>query len=331
MVKKILVTLSVILIGISMAIYFGLKGTIKSPFVKTDSDVVVIDANGDTFYSVLYENEDKFKNKIYFKIYNKIKDMSISVVKGEYEFPSNITLVELLDALEHGTYNKSIKRVTIPEGYTIEQIGKVLEKNNIITAKEFLKACDEYELPEYIEFNPIVFYDLEGYLFPDTYFIKEGTSGKSIINMMLKRFENVISEIEEENNITIDKKDLSDIVIKASMIEKEVRVDKEKPIVASVINNRLEKGMPLQLDATVLYALREHKTSVTIADTKVKSLYNTYYVTGLPCGAIGSPGKNSIVAAVLPDKTDYLYYMTKDGLNHKFFKDYSSFLEYKNS
>lgn len=331
MIKKIGTICILLMMSISMALYFGYKGAIINPLNKTKEDTIILEAKGGTFYSVMIDNEDKFKNLFFLRIYNKLNKISISVMDGKYEVPSDISLPSLLEALENGTYNKSIKKITIPEGYTVEQIADVLDSNNIIEYDEFIKACNDYELPEYIKFSSKVRYDLEGYLFPDTYFIKEGSSGKDIISIMLKRFEEILAQIESECGIDIDYENLNDIIIKASMIEKEVRKKEEKFLVSSVIDNRIEEKMPLQIDATVLYALGEHKSKVTIADTKVQSLYNTYYIKGMPIGPISNPGKDSIIAAFKPEKTKYLYYMTKDGLNHEFFEDYVSFLKYKNS
>lgn len=331
MIKKIGTICIVLMMSVSMALYFGYKGAIINPLSKTSDDTVVLEAKNGTFYSVMVNNEDKFKSLFFLRIYNKLNKVSISVIDGRYEIPSDISLPALLDALENGTYNKSIKKITVPEGYTIEQIAKVLDTSNIIDYDDFIEACNDYELPDYIKFSTKVRYDLEGYLFPDTYYIKEGSSGEAIITMMLKRFEEILSQVENECGVDIDYEDLNNIIIKASMIEKEVKKKEEKFLVSSVIDNRIDEKMPLQIDATVLYALGEHKSKVTIADTKIQSLYNTYYIKGLPIGPISNPGKDSIIAAIKPEKTKYLYYMTKDGLNHKFFEDYISFLKYKNS
>lgn len=331
MLKKVLATVCLFILVLGIVFHFSYKGIISRPLVSDKSGVVTIEANGETFYSVMHNNEDSFKSLFFLKIYNKLNKVSINVIKGVYEFPGDINLAELLSALEDGKYNTSIKKVTIPEGYTIKQIAKVLESNNIIDSEDFIEACENYPLPDYIKRDRRRNYALEGYLFPDTYFFREGISGENIISVMLNRFEAILKEVENETGIKIKEDEIDDVVNKASIIEKEVKLDSEKSMVSSVIDNRINKKMPLQIDATVIYALGEHKNSLTISDTKVQSLYNTYYVSGLPVGPISNPGKESIKAAISPEESDYIYYMTKDGVNHKFFVEYSDFIKYKNS
>ena len=115
----------------------------------------------------------------------------------------------------------------------------------------------------------------------------------------------------------------------ASIVEKEARVDEDRPYIASVINNRLEKNMRLQIDATVLYALGQHKDRLVLQDLKIDSPYNTYKVNGLTPGAICSPGKESIEAALNPSNTDYLYYVLQDSKKHYFTNNYQDFLKAK--
>ena len=148
--------------------------------------------------------------------------------------------------------------------------------------------------------------------------------------MMLNRFEGVISEIQSELGITIPKEEYEKYVIVASMVEKEARDDSERAEIASVIYNRLQKGMPLQIDATVLYALGEHKDTLLYKDLKVDSPYNTYKIKGLPVGPICNPGKPSLLAAIKPAKTDYIYYLLNPSNNkHYFTNNYEDFLAKK--
>lgn len=331
MFLKIIVSLFLIsLIGVFF-VFKSYKSTLNNPLVDVDGDFVTINANKGTLSGVIYENEDLFKGKIFIKIYNRLNNVSINVKKGVYEIPKDSSLSDIISFLESGKYNTSVVNVTIPEGYTIDKIADVLDNKEIIAKDEFLAGCKDYKIPSFISVNSDKRYLLEGYLFPDTYRLEKGMSANTIIDIMLKRFNDVIKEIEKENNITIKEEDMEDIVIKASMIERETRYDNEKPLVASVINNRLKINMKLQIDATVLYAMGEHKDKLYISDLKYKSPYNTYYVSGLPVGAISNPGKESLKAAVMPEDSNYLYYMTKDGTTHKFFDNYNDFIKYKNS
>ena len=146
---------------------------------------------------------------------------------------------------------------------------------------------------------------------------------------MLERFNTAIKEIEKENNIVIKNEDIDKIITIASMIEKEASEDIDRPLISSVIYNRLEKGMKLQLDATVLYALGEHVDVVLNRHLEVDSPYNTYKYSGLPIGPIASPGIECIKAALLPAKTDNLYYILQKDGTHYFTKSYEDFLAKK--
>lgn len=304
--------------------------TLKHP-IKTGAENNIIVANQNTLSSVLKENHNKFVSSTCIKIYSKIKKVSITIKLGTYEFPEDITLEDMISSLKTGKYNTSIKTVTIPEGYTIEQIGEALEKKEIISSDDFIQACKEYPLPDYVSDNSKKRYALEGFLFPDTYEFQKGVNGDTVVKTMLSRFEQIIKSIENEQGIEIKTTDLEEYIIKASIIEREVVTKSEKPIVSSVIENRLKINMPLQIDATVLYAMGTHKDKTTINDTKTASPYNTYYIHGLPVGAISNPGKDSIESALMPEDTDYIFYMSKDGKTHKFFTNGTDFTNYKNS
>lgn len=331
--KKFLIYLILwfmIAVGVIVAPVLMYKSIVNRP-LNSESETVVINATSGTFSGVIAENEESFRGRIFIKIYNKLNKISISVKKGTYEFPSNIKLNELISSLENGSYNTSIVKVTIPEGYTLEQIATLLEEKEIVNKDNFITACENYNFPDYIKVNSNKRYTLEGYLFPDTYIFEKNTSPDTIIKTMLSRFEEIVSQIESENDIKVSYSDYERMVIKASIIEREVSKNDEKPLVSSVIENRLKINMKLQIDATVLYAMGYHKDKLYLKDLKHASPYNTYYKEGLPVGPISNPGKDSLVAALLPIESDYLYYMTKDGVNHKFFKTYEDFLKYKNS
>ncbi len=298
---------------------------VKSPFKVKENYLVNVE-NGDTFYKVLNKLSDKdlIFNANFIKIYVKGKKIDLTTKPGKYLVNKNTSLEEFIYMLNKG--NKELEvQVTIPEGYTVEQIAKLLDDKKLVKKDEFLKKCNEYKLPEYIKVEKNIKYPLEGYLFPDTYQFKKDTSAEKIIDTMVKRMEKVLEEIKNETGIEI--KDVQQKVIMASLIEKEARVDSDRSKIASVIENRLKKDMKLQIDATVLYALGKHKEVVTIKDTKIESPYNTYYVKGLPVGPICSPGKESLVATVKPEKTDYLFYLYKKDASkeHYFTNNYEDF------
>lgn len=199
----------------------------------------------------------------------------------------------------------------------------------MISKEEFLKAVKEYNAPSYIKKNSERKYQLEGFLFPDTYEFEKDISGEEIIERMLLRFEEVISEIEQATGKKIDKNNLDDIVTMASIVEKEAERDDERGKVASVFYNRIEQHTKFQSCATVLYALGYHKAEVSNEDIKVNSPYNTYKVDGLPIGPIACPGKASLNAAINPEKTNYLFFISNDDGTHTFTDNDKEFMRLK--
>lgn len=328
MKKLILSLILVMLIGMGVGGFIVFRA-INHPF-STDEAITVEVKQGDSLLSIVekLKKDEKLNNYIVTKFYLKLKARSITLSKGTYVVNGDSTLNEFLDVLSKD--GLSVK-VTIPEGYDIEKIADKLQEADIISKEDFINAVNEYELPDYIKKDEGERYALEGYLYPETYTFSKGAKGKEIIDVMLAQFNKVLDEIQLENDIVIREESIEKIITKASMIEKESRVDKDRPIISSVIDNRDRIGMKFQLDATVLYALGEHKEKVYNKDTEVKSPYNTYYVTGYPVGAIASPGKKSIEAALMPAKTDYKFYLLKtDGSNEHYFTDnYDDFLKKK--
>jgi len=253
----------------------------------------------------------------------------VSAKAGGYSFSRDITLNSFVDYLKDGIKDDRPVKVTIPEGYDVEHIAGELDKKGIIGRKEFLSSCRNYRYPEFITADMKRRYVLEGYLFPDTYKFLKGTSGDIIIETMLNRFSQVMSEIEKENNKEFSNKELDRVVTMASIIEKEVEKPDERPKAASVFYNRLRKGMKLQSCATVLYALNVHKDKLYYKDLEVKSPFNTYIVNGLPEGPISNPGRGCIESAINPDNTNYLYFVSNNDGTHFFTDDEKKFLEVK--
>lgn len=254
---------------------------------------------------------------------------------GEFEIPKNADFSQIVDTLQKSNVDtKNQIKFLIKEGETQEEIGKNLEKEGIISYNDFMNACNtlnfKYEFFKEIPVSNERKSKLEGYLYPDTYFIKIGESAESIINKFLKRFDELYTEdfkkITEEKGLTIDK-----VVTIASIIEKEIKYAPERKVAASVIFNRLSKNMPLQIDATVLYAKKEHSNRTLIEDTKIQSPYNTYQINGLPIGPISNPRIECIEAVLYPENTNYLYYVVKDDKTgeHFYTENYNEFLNAK--
>ena len=329
--SMVLISIFIILLVINLAVFVVKYNSIKqSPLQSNQANITFKVKDGESLNGLFerLNNENVLRSSFFSKIYIKFNNVEESIKPGTYTVNSDISFQDFLSVLTDGKVSEA--RVTFPEGYTVEDIAKKLEESKVCTKDEFLKVVKGYPLPSYIKPNNERKYELEGFLFPDTYAIPKGTTPKQIIEMMLNRFEGVINEIQSELGITIPKEEYEKYVIVASMVEKEARDDSERAEIASVIYNRLQKGMPLQIDATVLYALGEHKDTVLYKDLKVDSPYNTYKIKGLPVGPICNPGKPSLLAAIKPAKTDYIYYLLNPSNNkHYFTNNYEDFLAKK--
>ncbi|MHC1683289.1 MAG: endolytic transglycosylase MltG [Clostridiaceae bacterium] len=316
--------LLIVITAASIAILYN--STIKKPFNLSENTIYTIKEN-ETLYSVIDDLNSKriIKNKLFLKAYIKINHINSNIVTGDYDISNETSFDQFIKNIASGQQSTSVAKVTIPEGYSIDEIAEVLEKNNVITKSNFIDAVKNYKLPSYVKVSKEKRYSLEGYLFPDTYRFKKDISGKEIIDTMIGRFNEILSEIETENNTKISKDKLEEIVNIASMVEKEAQVNEERDLISSVIYNRLKINMYLRIDATVLYAIGRHKDIVTLNDVKIASPYNTYYDEGLPVGPISNPGKNSIVAALNPKSTNYLFYFSKNDGTHFFTSDENVF------
>lgn len=297
--------------------------------LKINNEEIVEVAEGDSFYGILdkLSEEGKIKNKFLVKLYLKICGIKPEVLEGTYKLNKSMTLNEFVNLLTDS--NKDKVYITIPEGYTIDDIAEKLQENNICNSKEFIDSVKNYELPKYISNNTNKRYNLEGFLFPDTYSFNKNENADFIIKTMLNRFEKVWQEIVEDLNISIPEEEIEKKVNVASIIEKEAVVDSERSFISSVIYNRIAIGMPLQIDATVIYSYGYHIEKMYEKYLEIDSPYNTYMYYGLPIGPISNPGRASLMAALKPKETDYLYYLLESENTHYFTDNYDDFLRRK--
>lgn len=270
--------------------------------------------------------------KAFFNLYAAMSDTN--VVAGKYELNSNMDYHALLNAMSARSGVRKTVDVTIPEGYSMQQIFELLASKNVNTVEDLMEAAAsgefDYAFLEGKEAGNAS--RLEGYLFPDTYQFYCGGKPESVIKKMLNNFENKLEplmETVESSPYTLD-----EIVTIASLIEKETDGSDQAKI-SSVIRNRLknsgETAGYLQIDAALQYALGEHKETLTEADKKVDSPYNLYENKGLPPTAIANPGISSIRAALYPDSTSYYFYALGDDGVHHFFKTYREHVNFTNS
>lgn len=304
-----------------------------APVKATGEAVTVEIKQGMNSFAIaeLLEEEGLIHSSFIFKYYLRFKGEGTRFQAGKYSFEPGISIDELIAKLNKGdTIQVDMFRFTVPEGYTIEQMARDFAAKGLSDIDSFLALANSPsafpgtradKIPARSEYK----FALEGYLFPDTYELPEvDVTGRALIRRMLSELDNKLKTLPPDWEQRLEKLGISfhEMMAIASLIEREVIVDEERPLVAGVIYNRLKIGMPLQIDATVQYALDEHKERLLTEDTKVESPYNTYLHTGIPPGPIASPGIRSIEAALYPEETKYLYYVTKkDGSNEHYFAE----------
>lgn len=328
MMKKIIIMFTIliatVLIGIgTIFYYFQRLNTVN----KENSYLIIKSESSLEDISEQLQDKSIIQSKEIFLIYTKLNGFRSNSVKGgNFIIKSGTSYKGLLFKLQSGQSDFSV--ITIPEGFSFYQIAERLEKNTSIKKEEFLKVrIGSLTTNSLVVKNNDIYYDLEGFLYPDTYYIPNEFTEKDIANLMFDRFNSVFSDkyIERAQELGLD---INGVITIASLIEKEAANDSERRKIAGVIYNRIEKGIPLQIDASVIYAITRGENTikrVLYSDLKVQDPYNTYVNKGLPPGPIASPGKPSIEAALYPEEHDYLYYVA-NGNGHVFSKTYEEHL-----
>jgi UPF0755 protein len=237
------------------------------------------------------EKERLIKSKIFFDFYVILIRKEKNLQAGEYFLSSSMNIPQIAQKIISGDIAKV--KVTIPEGFTVREIEEMLG----------IKLAGE---------------NLEGYLFPDTYYFPIDVSGKEVVKIMRENFEKKISPYKEE--IEKSGKTLQEIIIMASLIEKEVKTKEEKELVSGILWKRLKAGIPLQVDATITFITGKKTAKISLEDLQIDSPYNTYKYKGLPPGPICNPGLESILAALYPKESDYWYYLSTPEGKTLFFK-----------
>lgn len=258
----------------------------------------------------LLGKEGLISSKNYFLFLLRLRGGHRKIKAGIYEINSKESTWRIISKLVLGK-SKKVK-LTIPEGFTASQIAQLIEQKGLGGKDRFLEIVEERKL--------------EGYLFPETYFVDYGATEEEIIGMMVDQFNKVFTK-EMEERAKKFKFTKRDTVILASIIEKEAVKDEERPLISAVFHNRLKKRWYLESCATVQYALGEHKEKLTYKDVKVDSPYNTYIRFGLPPGPICNPGLAAIKATLYPAQTDLMFFVTKGEGTHRFSKYYQKHLE----
>lgn len=327
-----LIIICVILSGVFFAQRFY-KESLEAMAADNPSDVKIIipqSSSTSKIADILYE-EGLIKNQLIFKYQVKTKGVGTKLKAGEYTLSTGMNLENIIAHLIKGGKSRDTVRFTIPEGFELGQMADKLSMEGIVDKERFLLLSsnkenfeDEYPFLEELDDEQ----SLEGFLFPSTYEIFVGATEEEIIGKMLSEFQKVydkdVAPKLEELNLT-----LNETITLASIVEREGKVDEERPLMSAVFHNRLKKGMMLQSCATVQYILGERKEVLTNEDTRIESPYNTYIHEGLPPAPIASPGEASLIAAVNPADVDYLFFVLTGNGTHTFTKTYEEHLNAK--
>ncbi|GLC32492.1 endolytic transglycosylase MltG [Clostridium omnivorum] len=294
---------------------------------NTESSYIIIKSGSSSEdISKLLLDKAIIKSKEKFKIYAKLNGLTKNTKDINLIIKPNTSYKELILKLKNQQSDFYV--VTIPEGFTLYQIAERLEKYTPLKKEKFLQVSTmDLSSNGIFSKGAAANYDLEGVMYPDTYYIQVGSTEKDVANLMFKRFRSIFSDEDikraKELNLSVNQ-----VITVASLVEKEAANDSDRSKIAGVIYNRLKKGMPLQIDASVIYAITKGQyviNRLSYEDLKVKDAYNTYLYKGLPPGPIASPGRPSIEAALYPEKSDYLYYVA-NGKGHVFSKTYEEHL-----
>ncbi len=293
------------------AYYLIFLNTPKSR-TATETTFTVLKGDGVRAISKSLEKQGIISQDITFIIYLKLTGLSSSIQAGDYKLSGAMTPRTIVDILTKGKV--SSKKITIPEGWTIDDIGTYLEKQNVVTKTAFTAAAEKSYNYSFLADKPANA-SLEGYLFPDTYQISATATAEDIVGIMLDNFDEKLTP-SLRAAISGSGRNIYETVTLSSVVEREVSKPTDRKVVAGVFINRLNIGMALESCATIQYILKSNEERFSYEQTRVESPYNTYINQGLPVGPIGNPGIDSIEAVLYPESTDYLYFFSSKGTTY---------------
>lgn len=293
--------------------------------ISDNQDKLFLIEKGQNLFEIAEKLEDEniIRSRVFFDFYVLLRMSQTKLQAGEYFLNSSMSIVKIADKIITGDTAKIT--ITIPEGWNLRDVAWYFENQGMFQAEELFELIGfplinysvTIDLPKPKDFS--VDYEflkdkpknisLEGYLFPDTYEIAPGTELEEIVRKMLDNFNKKLTE-ELRREIQKQDKSIFEIITMASLIEKEVKTLKDKKIVSGILWKRLENSIGLHVDATIVYITGKRTVKISKEETEIDSLYNTYKYRGLPLGPISNPGIESILAAIYPETSDYLYYLS---------------------
>jgi UPF0755 protein len=314
------------LFGVFIVAVLAVVATTFTPVSQKEKWVNVVITKGKTPLEIghLLQDEGLVRSAYGFVFCTRLQGTSRRLIPGEYRLSPTMSLWHIAQVIASGEV--VARSVTVPEGYTVDQIADLFAAKGLVDKKKFV-AIAKRDGKRFTGILPLIeSSNLEGYLFPDTYQASRGDDEVAVISMMLKDFYRRFRSEKLPSPPEADYSDYDCLKI-ASIVEREAKLPTERALIAGVLYNRLKRGMKLQADATVQYALGKHKTRLLYEDTLVDSPYNTYLHAGLPPTPVCNPGIASIRAAYEPGKTGYLYYFALSDGSHHFSRSYAEHIE----
>jgi UPF0755 protein len=319
MIKKLLITITILLL-----ITVGSVGTYVTSYLNKTyegTDVNFVVENGDTFGKInqrLY-NQGLISNTRFFHYMAKYKKVMSKFRAGSYTIAKGSTMSDVLNTLVYGQAN--LTSITIPEGKNMYEVAKLLDAAGVTKEKDFLDIIQNREFIN--QFN-ISADSLEGYLYPETYRFVPNSPAKVVAKTMLDLFRKKTEDI----NFSHPFLDKHQVIILASMVEKETGAKIERPSIAGVFTNRLKKRMRLESDPTTIYGIwSRYKGNIKKSDLLEITPYNTYKIPALPQGPISNPSLEAIQAVLSPEQHEYLFFVSKNDGTHVFTKNYGEHVQ----
>ncbi len=330
--KKIILIILAALVALVLGGFITLNA-IGAPADKNDTravNVTVEQGSGTYDIAAALAESGVIDSVRSFRIISKISGNDGRYIAGTYKLSRSMSMKAISDLIASG--KSQTNKFTVIPGQTVEKIARALDSEGIVAYDEFMDAEENHDFGyEFIAPADNKEYRLEGYLMPETYLFDPGTDAVTVIDAMLSRFDEVMyRNIYEKQRSGYS---FEEILTIASIIQREAGNDEDMVKVSSVISNRLDRDMALQMDSIVSYILKKDAVNLSSADIKVKSDYNPYDHKGLPPGPICSPSEAAVKAACEPAHTDYLYFVLSDKLDGSavFTRDYDRFLKAKES
>lgn len=312
--RRIVPVILLVLTVVAGSVLVGVWSSWNTPAEDPGREMLITIPSGSSFVSAsqLLVDAGVVRSLKGFVFLGKIKGLSNSIQAGELMFSTGMTPNQALETLVRG---KAVSyHVTIPEGFNIRLVAALLAEKGLGDADRILEIA---MAPEFARGLGVPADSLEGFLFPDTYSWPKGISEEDILGRMVVKYKSVFTDAMRTRAREIGMTEL-EVVILASIIEKETGAPEEREQVSAVFHNRLRKRYRLQTDPTVIYGLENFNGNLTKKDLRTDHPYNTYTRSGLPAGPIANPGKASLMAALYPAKVSYLYFVAKGGGTHVF-------------